>query len=95
MCLGVLLVGFFSGCSRLTIERTYDDAGIKLEKVRTYGFFVNRVNQLDIDRSKDIIGNADKDSLKSMINEDASPGNEALKSFIEIFKLGMMAAGKP
>jgi hypothetical protein len=88
----MVMVILGAGCSRLSVERTFDKEGIKTESVLTYGFFINRANQLKLDKSSDAMS-GEKDILESMIDEDSSPGNEALKNFIDIYKLGSLAAG--
>ena len=79
-----------TGCSRLTIERGYDSNGIVSERIQTYGLFVNRANQLALRKTDQL----SSDIIESAIKEDASPGNQALKDFIEVYKLGLAAAAK-
>lgn len=88
LMLAVILVG---GCSRLSIDREYDETGIVRENIKTYGFFINRANQLRLDRSEDPVSGV-RDVIESAIDEDASPGNEALKNLLQMYNLGMAAA---
>lgn len=85
-----LMVIFGVGCSRLRIEREYDGTGIVREDVTSYGFFVKRGNQLRLDKSEDALSGT-TDIVESAIDEDPSPGNEAMRQLVEMFKLGAAA----
>lgn len=90
----IIMIIMIGGCSRLRIERDYNDSGIVREEVVSYGFFINRANQLRLNRTSDPLS-GEKDLVESAIDEDASPGNEALRDFIEVYKLGVAASAAP
>jgi len=87
----VMVMG--AGCSRLKVEREYDQGGVTREKIVSYGLFVNRANQLRIDRGSNPI-DGEQDKLESMIQEDASPGVEASKALLDLVVKGYLASIK-
>ena len=88
LALVIIVAILVTGCSKLTIERAYDSHGVVSERIQTSGFFVNRANQLALRKTDQL----SSDIIESAIEEDASPGNQALKDFIEVYKLGLAAA---
>ena len=87
----VMVMG--AGCSRLKVEREYDQGGVTREKIVSYGLFVNRANQLRIDRGSNPI-DGEQDKLESMIQEDASPGVEASRALLDLVVKGYLASIK-
>jgi len=78
----VLMVLVFTGCSTLTIERTYGADQIASETIKTSGFFMNRAQKIQFVKSQD-----DKtavDNLSTDMTEDASAARDALKDTLAL-----------
>jgi hypothetical protein len=78
----VLMVLVFTGCSTLTIERTYGADQIASETIKTNGFFMNRAQKIQFAKSQD--NNGAVDNLSTDMAEDASAARDALKDTLAL-----------
>ena len=78
----VLMVLVMTGCSTLTIERTYSQDQISTEIIRTSGFFMNRAQKIQFAKSQD--NNGAVDNLSTDMAEDASAARDALKDTLAL-----------
>ena len=78
----VMMVLILTGCSTLTIERTYGADQIASETIETSGFFMIRAQKIQFVKSQDEKGAID--NLSTDMTEDASAARDALKDTLAL-----------